>query len=183
MGNGIAKKAEQIGELTGTICDKNGEELTTAMMSDVVYLPTGQFNLFSLTNKMTTNQGWILGGDDKGIWLTKEGKKLLFNIAIPTPKGMLFVMYIKREIGSEMGQAVVDDKTSIPIQLAHDHLGHPGEDMTRKMAKELGWTLSRGSLKPMAAGQERPSKRTFQRKVTMKLQWSQTRQESSSTSR
>jgi hypothetical protein len=81
-------------------------------MSDVVYLPTGQFNLFSLT-KMTTNQGWILGGDKKGIWLTKEGKKLLFNIAIPTPKGMLFAMYVTREIGREMGQAMVDEK-SIP---------------------------------------------------------------------
>jgi hypothetical protein len=41
---------------------------------DVVYLPTGQFNLFSQT-KMTTNQGWILGGDDKGIWLTKGDQK------------------------------------------------------------------------------------------------------------
>jgi hypothetical protein len=69
MGNGIAEKAALIGELTGTICDKSGDELTTATMSDVVYLPTGQFNLFSLT-KMKTNQGWILGGDDKGIWLT-----------------------------------------------------------------------------------------------------------------
>jgi hypothetical protein len=146
MGNGIAEKIALIGELTGTICDKNGDEMTTATMSNVVYLPTGQFNLFSLT-KMTTNQGWILGGDDKGILLTKEGKKLLFDIAIPTPKGMLFAMYIKREIGKEMAQAMVDEK-SIPIQLAHDRLGHPHEDMTRKKAKELGWTLSRGSLKP-----------------------------------
>jgi hypothetical protein len=140
MGNGIAEKAALIGELTGTICDRNGEELTTATMSDVVYLPTGQFNLFSLT-KMTNNQGWILGGDDKGIWVTKEGKKLLFNIAILTLKGILFAMYIKREVGKEMAQAMVDDK-SIPIQLAHDRLGHLHEDMTRKMAKELGWTLS-----------------------------------------
>jgi hypothetical protein len=146
MGNGIAEKAALISELTGNICDKNGDELTTAMMSDVVYLPTGQFNLFSLT-KMTTNQGWILGGDEKGIWLTKGDQKLLFHIAIPTPKGMLFAMYIKREIGKEMAQAIVDEK-SIPIQLAHDRLGHPHEDITRKMAKELGWTLSRGSLKP-----------------------------------
>jgi hypothetical protein len=79
--------------------------------------------------------------------LTKEGKKLLFNIAIPTPKGMFFGMYIKREVGKEMAQAMVDDK-SIPIQLAHDRLGHPHEDMTRKMAEELERTLSRGSLKP-----------------------------------
>jgi hypothetical protein len=77
MGNGIAEKAALIGELTGTICNKNRDELTIAMMSEVVYLPTGQFNLFSLT-KMTTNQGWILGGDDKGIWLTKGGQKLPF---------------------------------------------------------------------------------------------------------
>ena len=81
---------------------------------------------------MTTNQGWILGGDDKGIWLTKDDQKLLFDIAIPTPKGMLFAMYIKREIGKEMAQAMVDEK-SIPIQLAHDRQGHPHEDMTRKM--------------------------------------------------
>jgi hypothetical protein len=146
MGNGIAEKAALIGELTGTICNKNGDELTTATISDVVYLPTGQFNLFSLT-KMTTNQGWILGGDDKGIWLTKGDKKSLFDIAIPTPNGMLFAMYIKREIEKEMAQAMVDEKI-IPIQLAHDPLGHPHKDMTRKMAKELGWTLSRESLKP-----------------------------------
>jgi hypothetical protein len=147
MGNGIAKKAALIGELTGTICDKNGDEVTTTTMSDVVYLPTGQFNLFSLT-KMTTNQGLILGGVDKGIWLTKGDQKLLFDIAIRTPKGMLFAKYIKREIGKEMAQAMVDEK-SIPIELAHDRLGHPHEDMTRKMAKELlGWTLSCGSLKP-----------------------------------
>jgi hypothetical protein len=60
---------------------------------------------------------------------------------------MLFAMCIKREIGKEMAQAMVDEK-SIPIQLAHDRLGHPHKDMTRKMAKEHGWTLSRGSLKP-----------------------------------
>jgi hypothetical protein len=95
MGNVIAEKAALIDELTGTICDKNGEELTTATMLDVAHLPIGQFNLFSLT-KMTTNQGWILGGDDKGIWLTKGDQKLLFDNAIPTPKGMLFAMYIKR---------------------------------------------------------------------------------------
>jgi hypothetical protein len=40
MGNGVAKKASLIGELTGTICDKNSEEITTATMIDVVYLST-----------------------------------------------------------------------------------------------------------------------------------------------
>jgi hypothetical protein len=58
---------------------------------------------------------------------------------------MIFAMYIKREIEMEMAQAMMDAK-SIPIQLVHDHLGHPHIDMTRKMAKELGWTLSEGNL-------------------------------------
>jgi hypothetical protein len=53
------------------MCNKNGIEMGTATLSDVVHLPTGQFNLFSVT-KMT-QQGWILGGDDKEIWLTKSG--------------------------------------------------------------------------------------------------------------
>jgi hypothetical protein len=58
---------------------------------------------------------------------------------------MLFAMYIKREIGVEKAQAMMDAK-SIPIQSAHAHLGHPHEDMTREMATELNWTLSRGSI-------------------------------------
>ena len=79
---------------------------------------------------------------------------MLFDIAIPTPKGMLFAMYIKREKRGkekEIVQATVDAKNSIPIQQAHDHLGHLHEDITRKVAKRLGWTLSRGSLKPCEA--------------------------------
>jgi hypothetical protein len=39
------------------------------MMEDAMYLPTGRFNLFSLT-KMTLKR-WILGGDHKEIWLKK----------------------------------------------------------------------------------------------------------------
>jgi hypothetical protein len=71
----------------------------------------------------------------------KEGKQLLFDITILTTKGMLFAMYIKRKIGVEMAHVMMDAK-SIPIQLVHDHLGHPHNNMTRKMTKELGWTLS-----------------------------------------
>jgi hypothetical protein len=98
-------------------------------------LPTGRFNLFSLT-KMTL-KGWILGGNDKEIWLKKGSKRLRFDIAIPTPKGILFAMYIRRN--TEIAGAATDNAPSIPIQQAHNRLGHPGEDMTRMMAKELGW--------------------------------------------
>jgi hypothetical protein len=49
MGNGD-KKALLIGKLTRTICNKNDKEITMAPMSNVVYLLTGQSNLFSLTD-------------------------------------------------------------------------------------------------------------------------------------
>jgi hypothetical protein len=127
MGNGIAKKASLVGKLTGTMCNKNGIEL--------VHLPTEQFNLFSL--KKMTQQGWILGGDAKEIWLMKSKQRLSFDIAIPTPKGMFFAMYIRRNM--EIAGANTDNpKPSVSIQTAHDRLGHPGEDMTRKVANELG---------------------------------------------
>jgi hypothetical protein len=145
MGNGIAEKASLAGKLTGTVCNKNGIKLGMDTLLDVIHLPTGQFNLFSLTTM--TQQGWILGGDIKEIWLTKEGQRLSFDIAIPTPKGMLFVMYIHRE--TEIAGATTNVTVpAISIQTDYDCLGHPGEDIVYKMAKELGLTLTRGNLKP-----------------------------------
>jgi hypothetical protein len=87
-----------------------------------------------------TLQGWILGGNSKEIcWLKKGSKqRLRFDVAIPTPKGFLFAMYICHNTGELMG-ATADNAPSIPIQEAHDRLGYPGEDMSRMMAaKELG---------------------------------------------
>jgi hypothetical protein len=36
------------------------------------------------------------------------------------------------------------------INKAHALLGHCNEDATRKVARGLGWTITRGSLKPCA---------------------------------
>jgi hypothetical protein len=148
MGNGIAEKASLVGKITGTMCNHNGMELGSATLADVVHLPTGQFNLFSLT-KMT-QQGWILGGNKTEIWLEKGKQRLSFDIAIPTPKGMLFAMYIHRDL--EIAGANTDVPVpAVSIQTAHDRLAHPGEDNVRKTAKALGWTLTRGNLKPCDA--------------------------------
>jgi hypothetical protein len=45
MGNGIAEKASLVGKLNGTMCNKNGAELGTATLTDVVHLPTGSFKV------------------------------------------------------------------------------------------------------------------------------------------
>jgi hypothetical protein len=69
MGNDIAEKVSLVGKITGTMCNKNGIKLSMATLTDVVHLPTGRFNLFSLTK--LTQDGWILGGDTQEIWLSK----------------------------------------------------------------------------------------------------------------
>jgi hypothetical protein len=132
-----------VGKLTGPMCNKNGVELGTATLTDVVHLPTRSFNLFSVT-KMT-QAGWILGGNTDEIWLTKDG----FDIVIPTPKGVLFAMYIRRN--TEVAGATTDKRQTMTIQQAHDRLAHSGEENTRITAAELGWTIMRGMLKPCDA--------------------------------
>jgi len=64
-------------------------------MKDVTYLPTGHFNLFSVTK--LTKAGWQLHADLKQLWLTKDQNKIVFDIVIPTPKGMLYAMYLKHD--------------------------------------------------------------------------------------
>jgi hypothetical protein len=63
---------------------------------------------------------------------------------------MLFAMYIRRDM--EIAGANTDEAVpAINIQTAHDRLTHPGKENVRKTAKELGWTLKRGNLKPCDA--------------------------------
>ena len=58
-------------------------------------------------------------------------------------------MYIER--GNEISGMTTDKNTKMTIKQAHEKLGHSGEDTTRKTAKQLGWTLSPGTLEPCDA--------------------------------
>jgi len=147
MGNGACETAAKIADLGGVMCDKHGTEKGYAVMKDVTLLPNGKYNLFSLTKMM--KNGWKLGGDEKLIYLQKGDKKIEFDITIPTPKGVLFAMYMQRD--SEIAGAGADTVVRLTVAQAHDKLGHMGEDLTRKTAKALGWELSQGGLKPCDA--------------------------------
>ena len=60
---------------------------------------------------------------------------------------MLLAARLKRtatEVGGANQCTKVITRT---IKQAHDELGHMSEDMTRKVAKELGWTIVRGTMK------------------------------------
>jgi hypothetical protein len=78
--------------------------------------------------------------------LKKGGHEITFDIVINTPKGVVYAMYFRRD--SELAGAATDKTVKLTIQQAHDRLGHFGEDATRQTAKQLGWELTKGSLKP-----------------------------------
>jgi hypothetical protein len=152
------------------ICDKHGNEQGLAKLTDVMLLPTGKFNLFSVTKLL--KEGWKLNGDLKKMCLVKGEKTITFDIVIPTPKGVLFAMYMKRT--TEIAGATTDvPQKKLNIQQAHDQLGHLSEDSVRQTAKVLEWTISVGGLKPCdscAAGkakQKNVSKNSDHQPATM----------------
>jgi hypothetical protein len=127
MGNKTVEKAQVIGDLPGTICDKHGNMKSKTVLQDVAYIPTAGYNLFSVTKLM--DNGWDLSGDNKtGIVLSKDDKKVVFDIRIPTPKGVLFAMYHKRAV--EVGNVGKDGGLKLTYEQAHDKLGHCSGDLT-----------------------------------------------------
>ena len=142
MGNGDNEQASKIANLFVTVCDNEGNEKTKAKIEDVTLAPTTKFNLFSCSRMM--KKGWLLGGDDKTMWLSKGKQRIEFDIVIPTPKGCIYCVYLRRD--TEIAGAAPDSKVKISIKEAHEWLNHANEDDCRKTAKALGWELKAGSL-------------------------------------
>jgi hypothetical protein len=149
MGNGAKESAHSIGKLTGTICDQYGHQLNKSTMQDVTLLPTGMFNLFSLS--VMQRRGWLLYGDVKKIWLGKNGNRIVFDLMVPIPKGVVYCMYLNRhceiaspttDVDETMAPIVATATKTLNIKQAHGKSAHSNEDDTRKMAKALGISLS-----------------------------------------
>ena len=149
MGNKSVEQAAIIGDLKGMICDKEGNELGKTTAHDIAHVPTCRYNLFSITSLL--KEGWALAGSKDCLTLTKEDQKILFDICIPTSKGLIFAMYIRRD--TELAGVSTDGKTKMSVAQAHNmhnRLGHCGDDIMKKMAKHLGWELM-GSSTPCEA--------------------------------
>jgi hypothetical protein len=157
MGNGKNEDTAVIGSIDGKLCNKNGNTLNDAKISDVAHLPKGKYNLFSITKLQ--NNGWKLGGDADAIWLTKGDIEIKFDIKIPTPKGVLYAMYHKRKTeiaaltivaaGTGAGTVnanIIRTPKRMTVKKAHDILGHINEKAVRKTVLALGWELTRGTL-------------------------------------
>ena len=143
VANGTNASTSKIGDIVGTLCDRHGKRLSSVQLQEVSLLPTGAFNLFSVSKLMM--KGWRLSGDSTAMKLTNGRDEIIFDIKIPSPRGMLYAIYIDRAV--EMGQ-VATDKPTLSVSKAHRLLGHPSEDTTRSTAKTLGWTLTKGGMLP-----------------------------------
>ena len=69
-----------------------------------------------------------------------------FDIVVPTAKGAVYVCKFVQE--TEVVTANTDVGACMNINTAHCLLGHRNEDSVRKTAKEMGWVLTRGNLRP-----------------------------------
>jgi hypothetical protein len=95
VGNGAVMMIKQTRDVPCEICNKEGQALQTAMVTDVTLTQGSPFNLFSLTKMM--QQGWSLGGDKNvGITLSKGNNKLNFDIPIVTPRGVVYGIRMRR---------------------------------------------------------------------------------------
>jgi hypothetical protein len=147
MASGAKEAAIQVGDLPGILCDQHGHALQNVVLHDVTYAPSFKFNLFS-TSKLQ-REGWTMTGNYDSITMTKGGMTVCFDIVIPTDKGAIYCLYLKR--GFEMVNMAAQTekpKLTMTIKQAHERFGHIGEDETRAMAKHLGIKVTQGKLKP-----------------------------------
>ena len=82
-----------IGDVVGTMTDMHGVELQQAVMKDCKGV-AGGYNLCSLT-KMMLN-GWKISNTEDALIMTKEQRKVIFDIKIKTGNGVIFFMDLKQ---------------------------------------------------------------------------------------
>jgi hypothetical protein len=133
-------------------------------LKDVTYVPNSRYNLFSLTKLML--DGWNMSGNKKdGIKMTKGEHVISFNKTVHTPKGVLFVVVLKRrEIGESAmaGNGYVNEREkvvanetamvqkpekTITINKAHDMCGHMGHVEAWQICDHFGQKISKRGYK------------------------------------
>ena len=80
MGNDTVAKGTHTGDLPGTQCDHQGNQLDNVVLTNVSVVPSSAFNLFSITKMQL--QGWVLGSDKDNLWITKGCQTIHFDIKI-----------------------------------------------------------------------------------------------------
>ena len=142
--NGDNIAADAIVDLAVDVCSNRGESLGSGLLKDAMYASKGKYNLFSLSKCL--KDGWTMRGDKEAITLVnKAGKEIKFDIKINTTRGVLFCIYLKRKVSTEVGGAVVMRKQLSPME-AHRMMGHVNDREARKSLEALGYSIDKGKL-------------------------------------
>ena len=140
VGNGQVIKTKAIGRMP--FVTNNGIKGT---MGDVQLIPGSPFNLIRGTKLQ--DLGFKVTGKASTMEYSKDDMSLKFDICINTPKGMVLATRLKRTaVATKVGGASATTK-AVSIKTAHEQLGHLSKDATRQVAKQLGWLITKGSLK------------------------------------
>lgn len=139
VGNGQIVKAKAIGKLPFVTSDG-----IKGTMGNVQLIPGLPFNLISGTKLQ--DLGFKVHGKGSAMEYTKNGISLKFDIRINTPKGMVLATCLKRTTTEVGGASTSTTDKTVSLNVAHKQLGRLSEDATRKVAKQLGWTLTKESF-------------------------------------
>jgi hypothetical protein len=93
-------------------------------------------------------QGWSIveGNANRIILQSSTGEQINFDIVVKTAKGAIFATRFIRDI--EVTGVSTESSTKMSINRAHSLLGLCDKNSTRLSAKQLGWVITRGKLKP-----------------------------------
>jgi hypothetical protein len=144
---GSAMESTALIDIPGIFVNKDGKTGVKAVLKDCSFSTKHNFNLLSMS-KLIHKQGWkIVHGDEKLIRIENgKGEIIDFDIVVPTEKGAVYACKFARNV--EVAAGSIGKPVRLNINMAHSLLGHRNEDSVRKTARELGWFISRGTLKP-----------------------------------
>ena len=149
---GAAVQAECSMDIRGQFVDREGSLGLIATLKDVGFSTRHNFNLLSIT--CLWQLGWSTqSGDSDGIVLLgPDGVSVIkFDIGVRTTRGAVYVCRFVRLPRVADGTEILGANPSprlkkMTILAAHRLLGHKSEESTRRTAKALGITISRGSM-------------------------------------
>ncbi len=137
FGNGQRLESTHIGELVGTVEQKDGEK-KQIKMKNVKLVPDLYVNLFSLSAAL--KEGCDLEGSAEKLTIKKGNNKYFFDQKIKSRKGYIFGIRIVKAFEPE-GKRHDKKGQSYNIMKFHEMLGHASETLTRSTAKKMGIRL------------------------------------------
>ena len=109
---GGAIKPECMIDIDTTHSDKKGNSRFEVKITNVGYLPSSNYNLFSLSRLLA--EGWTMQEDGNAITMTKGKRAIIFDIVIHTAHGALFCACFKRRDAETCG-SIVENETKISV--------------------------------------------------------------------